>query len=485
MLFRSPGVPENTFVTCLLASEYDANTVYAAFDGRKNSDFKPYLLKSTDKGETWSSISSNLPDNGTVYVILEDFKEPNLLFAGTEFGAFFSNDGGQNWVKLSGLPTIPVKDMCIQKRENDLCLATFGRGFYILDDYSALRDLKPGVLSKEAHVFPIKTALSYIQSGGLYGQGEVYFRSNNPGPKAVFTYYLKKSISTLKQKRKKKEAEAAKKKTDITYPSREVLMAEDKEEAPYLVFTVLDNQGKVVRRIQTGAKKGIHRATWDLHYMSQAPPRQSSSRYRSGGGRGPAVPPGSYSVILYKSVNGNLTQLDGPVSFEVKSLDNSALKVKDANTRAAFDLKAQKLSAKIQVAGRLANEASAKIKTIRQSLKNAVTGTEDLDKKAKMINEELFDILTKLNGSPIRTTRVENHPPTMSGRIGFALRAGSRSTYGPTKAQEEQYEIAAKQFDPILQQLNGILNEQIPAFEKELDVNGIPWTPGRKISMKQ
>jgi len=478
-----PGIPESTFVTYLLASEHDVNTVYAAFDGRKNSDFKPYLLKSTDKGKTWTSISSNLPDNGTVYVIQEDFKDPRLLFVGTEFGAFFSNDGGQNWVKLkSGLPSIPVKDMCIQKRENDLCLATFGRGFYILDDYSALRDLKPNILSKEGHIFPIKTTLNYIQSGGLYGQGEVYYRSENPGPEAVFTYYLKNSLSTLKQKRKKREAAANKKKIDITYPTREALMAEDKEESPYLLFTVLDSQGKIVNRIQSRGGKGINRVNWNLHYMSQSPPRQGSSRFRFGG-RGPAVPSGNYSVVMYKSVNGQLTKLDGPVSFEVKQLENSTLKVKDQQARVDFDKKAQKLSARIQIAVRLANEASAKMKTIKQTLKNAESETEDLNKKATMIYEELFGILTKISGSPIRTSRVENNPPTLSGRIGFAQRAGSRSTYGPTKAQEEQYEIAAKLFPPLLQQLNDILDVKIPALEKELDAKGIPWTPGRKIQI--
>jgi len=133
------SVPEYTYVSDILASKHDENVVFASFDNRKRDDFTPYILKSTNKGKTWKSISSNLPKNGTVHTIEQDFINPNLIFVGTEFGVFFSDDSGEKWTQLkAGIPAISVRDMVIQERESDLVLATFGRGFYILDNYSPL-----------------------------------------------------------------------------------------------------------------------------------------------------------------------------------------------------------------------------------------------------------------------------------------------------------------------------------------------------------
>jgi photosystem II stability/assembly factor-like uncharacterized protein len=138
-----PGVPAMSYVHQIVSSLHNKNTAYVCFNHHRYGDFKPYVLKTTDAGKTWKSISSNLPVRGSVYSIAEDHVDPNLLFVGTEFGLFFSTGGGQSWTQLkAGLPTIAVRDLEIQRRESDLVLATFGRGFYVLDDYSLLRNLK-------------------------------------------------------------------------------------------------------------------------------------------------------------------------------------------------------------------------------------------------------------------------------------------------------------------------------------------------------
>ncbi len=176
-----PGVPEYTYVSDIQADLFDENVVYATFDNLKRNDFKPYVLKSSDKGKTWVSITGNLPENGSVHSILQDSKQPELLFAGTEFGIFFTIDGGKNWVQLkSGLPTIAVFDIVEQKRESDLVIATFGRGFYILDDISPLRKLSDDLKEKEALIFPVKDALMYVQTSGKSNQGSTYFTADNP-----------------------------------------------------------------------------------------------------------------------------------------------------------------------------------------------------------------------------------------------------------------------------------------------------------------
>ncbi len=269
---KFPGVADMAYVSRIIASNHEPATVYAAFDNHQNADFKPYLLKSTDAGRTWVVINGNLPKNGPVWAIAEDHVNPNLLFAGTEFGLFFSVDGGQKWVQLKGgLPTIAVRDISIQRRENDLVLGTFGRGIYILDNYTPLRSIKPEALKQETLVFPVKDALMYIQSQPLGGrgksfQGESFFTADNPPFGATVTYYLKDAIKTRKEKRQEAEKEAAKKGAPVGWPSQSDLRAEEEEEAPAVVLTVTDSGNNVVRRLTGPITAGIQRVNWDLRY---------------------------------------------------------------------------------------------------------------------------------------------------------------------------------------------------------------------------
>jgi len=194
-----------TYVSRLAASNHDANTVFAAFEDHKNGDFKPYLLKSVNAGKTWTSIAGDLPENGPVLAFAEDTMNPNLLFAGTEFGAYFTIDGGAHWVRLKGgLPTIAVRDMAIQAREGDLVVATFGRGFYVLDDITPLRQMKAESTEQAAAVFPVKDALLYMErhplgEPGKGFQGDAFYTAENPPYGAVFTAYMKDKIKTKKE----------------------------------------------------------------------------------------------------------------------------------------------------------------------------------------------------------------------------------------------------------------------------------------------
>src|SRR5690348_17381553 len=147
---KPAGVPEDAYVQRIAASQHDAGTVYVAYENHQNGDFKPYLIKSADKGKTWVSVSGNLPETGGVYAIAEDHVDKGLLFAGTEFGLYFTKIGGEKWTKLNvGLPTIMVRDLAIQRQTDDLVIGTFGRGIWILDDYSPLRVATPEMLTKE------------------------------------------------------------------------------------------------------------------------------------------------------------------------------------------------------------------------------------------------------------------------------------------------------------------------------------------------
>ena len=217
---KLPDVPATAFVNDIKADLHDSNTVYVVLDNHKNGDFNPYIIKSTDRGNKWQSITGNIPKKTLVWRIVQDHIKPELMFAGTEFGIYFTIDGGDQWVKLKGnVPTISFRDLAIQKRENDLIGASFGRSFFVLDDYSALRHINPDQLKEEATLFPTRDAWWYIPrpSSTFWGkgsQGASYFLAPNPPFGAVFTYYLSEGYSTKKTARKKNEKKNHYKKDD-------------------------------------------------------------------------------------------------------------------------------------------------------------------------------------------------------------------------------------------------------------------------------
>jgi len=476
------GVPEMTYVCFLLASQHAMDTVYACFDGRKNNDLKPYILKSTDRGKTWTSLISNLPDRGTVYTIIEDHIKPNLLFIGAEFGSYFSIDGGKKWVQLKGsLPTTQVRDITVQKRENDLVLATFGRSFYILDDYSPLREISKETLEKEALLFPVKDALMFIKKRGKSAQGQSYFAAKNPPVGATFTYYLKHSLKTRKEKRQEAEKKAEKENKPYRYPTYDELRAEDKEEKPYLLFTVLDEEGNVVRRMKSPGKAGMHRITWDFRYPDTSPAslekKSEQNFFRPAVGM--LALPGNYQVTMGKVVEKEYTELAGPLKFKAVVLENTTLPAKDRKALIEFQKKVKELSRSEQGAVRLANDVAKRIKYIKVALHNTPDAPPELMNQALTLEEQLNDILRALIGDRTIGKRSGSQPPSISNRVGRIIYGMWRSTSAPTQTQREQYRIAGEEFEPQLAKLKQLVEVDMKKLEKAMEDAGAPWTPGR------
>ena len=326
---KFPGVPEYTYVSDIFADEFDENIVYASFDNRKRDDFKPYLLKSSDKGKTWVFISNNLPKNGTVQTVAQDFKNKNLLFAGTEFGFFFSLDGGKKWIQIkSGIPDVAVRDIAVQKRENDIVLATFGRGFYILDNYDPLRHISESFIKdKNAFMFPIKDALQYIQTNSKYGQGETDYFAKNPDYGAIFTYYLKDVPLSTKEARITKEKELFKKSEKIPQPSWKEQEDENREEPSYLLFTIKDSEGNIVKKLTAKPVKGINRINWNLAYDNPYPVKEDLKKFNpfKKNNSGMPVLPGTYKVTMGIYDKGVYKKLCDPIAFKIVKLNNSTL----------------------------------------------------------------------------------------------------------------------------------------------------------------
>ena len=491
---KFPGVPDRTYVNDIICSRHDKDTVYAAFNNHKNGDFKPYVLKSTNAGRTWVSIASNLPVRGSVYALAEDHINRNLLFAGTEFGLFVSVDGGKHWKQLKGgLPTIAVRDIAIQKRENDLVLATFGRGFYILDDYSPLRYLNEKALDPEGYIFPIKDASMYIESnplgspgsGGKGFQGEMYFTSKNPPLGAIFTYYLKESVKMLRDKRKEKEKEAAKKGKPVFYPTYEEMRAEEEEETPYLIFTILDEDGNVVRKLRASAKKGLHRIVWDLKYPAVAPTNLQSVSPTSGSRSSTLALPGKYKVFLSKNVKGVVAKVTEPVGFNAVPIGNVSLPADDRAELVAFQKKVRKLSRTVNAASSVVRELSDKVRHFKVALKSVTVDDTKIYQQIKALEVAVNEIQRKLFGDRTLTRIDRDAEPGLSRRMNSVISDQWRSTSAPTQSQREAYKIVADEFSPILQRLKKLVEEDVKKIEKKLEEIGAPYTPGRLPDWKK
>lgn len=481
-----PGIPEYTPVHDVVPSRHDENTVYAVFNNHKMDDLKPYILKSNDKGESWESISGNLPLNGPVSTLIEDPVNPNLLFAGTEWGVYFSLNGGEKWIELnSGMPKVKVPDLAIQERENDLVAATFGRGFYVMDNYSPLREASNEIFEKDAYIFKIKDAKLFRYESGKYGQGDSYFRAPNPEFGAIFTYFVKDVPKTLKSERKKKEKELFKNGEPIPQPTYEQLKAEKDEIAPYLIFTIKDSEGNIVRKLMTSASKGVNRIVWDLRYPSYNPVRLRDNKFNPTSRMGSSLYAlaGKYSVSISMVAKGEEKQLTGPEEFNVELLDHHTLPPDNPTEKAAFEKKALELARKVVGAREEADELSKQIEVIKQTINNTPNASYTLLKKAMTVSEEIDDILFKFDGQPAKAS-TEEIPPAIvpfSWRIGDML-SSSMSTYANiTLNQKTAYDILSSALPEIVSKLKKIMNTDIKDLESELNNLGAVWSPGRII----
>jgi photosystem II stability/assembly factor-like uncharacterized protein len=482
-----PGVPERTYTSTVLASRHDLNTVYATFDNHKMGDFLPYVLKSTNKGASWTAIASDLPKTGMALIIVEDPVSKEMLFVGTEFGVFVTLNGGKKWIQLkSGLPAIPIRDIAIQERENDLVLASFGRGFYILDDYTPLRSLSDDLVKKEAHIFPVKDAFTYIERSPLGGdgkgsQGDAHFTADNPPLGATITYYLREEAKTKKKQRQDREKELEKAGKPVPYPTPEQLRAEDDEEAPAVFLVFADAAGNVVRRLKANNAAGVQRTTWDLKMPSTRPVSATSD----GSGSGWFVVPGTYSVMVVLRQEGKERVLAGPVTFTAKPLQQPTIPASDPAALAAFREKAASLQRAIQAAGEVLRDARNRVKAMQAAMVQTAGNTSALHERSLQVEARLTAIQRAMSGDETISRRNENPPPTIEGRLDAVTSAFWSSTAGPTGTQLKAFDIASEAFAAELSKLKEVVQKELPAIEQELDALGAPHTPGRMPEWKK
>ncbi len=477
-----PGVPETAFVNDIKADLYDANTVYVALDNHKYGDFKPYLLKSTDRGKSWESIAGDLPENHMIWRLVQDHVKADLMFAATEYGIFFTIDGGEKWIKLKGgIPTISFRDLAIQKEWNDLVGASFGRGFFVFDDYAPLRDVTEEKLKEEASLYPVRDALLYSQKSGGGASGSNIFRADNPPYGAVITYHLAEGYKTKEAKRKKEEAKMKKEDEALSFPEWEVLKEERLEEKPKVWIIIRDAGGEVVRKINAPAGKGFHRVAWDLRYPYWSAidiHRESRSNWTRSG---TYVIPGTYSASLSKEVEGVVTSLAEPVEFEVKMLYEGALEGMDPMAMQAFRKEVNLMNEATSAASITFEEAEKKVKGMETALSRMPEPPGELYEELYAIKKGLAEFKEQVWVDPAKRELSEYDYPTVSQRLRVASGGARNLHYGPTGTQQKCLELARSQFEALKTDLLVIVNETIPAYEQKLMDAGAPWMSGQPL----
>jgi hypothetical protein len=264
---RLPGIPSSAWVNAIEPSHFEENTVYVVVNNYRNDDYANYLYVSRDAGTSWASIASNIPHGRVLRVVREDPRNPKLLYVGAEIGLFLSIDAGETWVEhKSNMPTLAFNDLVIHPRDNDLVLATHGRGIWILDNVNALQEMNDEVLASDAHLFTIEPAEMTRLIRVKAQPGDMVFSGKNPPAGAIIDYYLKDDVDE----------------DDIS-------------------LRVLDSAGSEVQLLEVKHERGVHRVVWDLRYeklpdpAAEEPDQFGEPRE---GAVGPRVVPGEYTVRL-------------------------------------------------------------------------------------------------------------------------------------------------------------------------------------------
>ena len=487
------GLPEYARINHIIASNFDKLIAYAACQNMTGGDYNPYIYKTTDGGKTWFLINSNIPKKGSTYSIAEDHENQNLLFLGTQFGVYFTINGGEEWIPLNnGMPPASVMDLDIQRRENDLVVSTFGRGVYILDDYSPLRYLSKETLQKEAEIFPIKDGLMFIPSNplgfrGVSFQGAGFYSAPNPELGAVFTYYLKDDYKTLKQKRREEEKEKQKKGEDIKYPTYNTLQQEKDQPEHYILFTITDEQGNVVRKIKTDAKKGVNRIVWDFRYSLSTPISLESSDELAPWdepGKGYMVVPGKYFVSLSKFENGIYTELVKSKEFVCRPLNIVTLSAENKIELDKFNKKVAELTRAIDGVDSYRKELVNKISYIKKAVIESSNVPQETNEKIVSIEMELKELDKKINGDQLRGRYEGGTPTSVKERVGLITSALWSTTAAPTTTFIQSYNAAADKYDEIYTFIKSIDNN-IKQVETTLEKYNAPYTPGRLPEWKK
>ncbi len=443
----------------LVFSAHSESRIYVAFSAHEDNDFRPFVLRSNDYGASWESITGDLPEGEPVRAFAEHPESSKLLFAGTEFGVYASISGGNTWVSLkNNLPTVPIHDMVIQSRKNDLVLGTHGRGFWILDDIQILEEITEQFFQSTANLAAVRPALQmHLNDRGRGSQGQSYYAAPNPPAGAIITYYVRPDT--------------------MTGPEND---EGSSWKAPKVTVDIVDTQGELVRRLEPVQGKegtGIQRLVWDLrHPLAYEPSPEERTSFFHGNLKGPFVLPGTYRVQL------KVGEVENEQAVEVGGDPVITLSAEDRRLWHDTSILLNELMGTAQSVLRTADALEEQVKSVRQVLARDPRLSRELDEEAESIQKTVDTIHRAMSGRG-RSRADSTELPPLASQVRSLYGNVEGSTAAPTADQlrltRENYERMSEQVGA----LNELLEKTLPAFQRSLDENGVSWTPNRKITM--
>ena len=483
-----PGVAELSFINDVEASQHDAATVFAVADAHKTGDLSPYVFESTNGGRSWRSIAGDLPAGTILWALQQDHENPDLLFLGTEFGLYFTPNRGTNWFKLGGAPTIAFRDIKLQRRDEDLVGTTFGRGFYVLDDYSPLRGIAAGALAASS-LFPVRDAWWYVpnvpmQARGKPTLGSTDYAAANPPFGATFTYYLADGPTTAAEARRDAERDLRARGENVPFPGWDVLAQEAVEGAPRVLLVVRDDRGQPVRWVEGPVEAGLHRVSWNLRLPPPDPVDLTVPGFVppwAGPPQGPLAAPGRYNVELVLVSSAGVQSLGTPQQFTVKPVP-TAPPGTDFTVVAAFQRETSELMRQVAGAGEEIGRARERLRHMRAALLETPRADPALFTRLDQLGAALQGLQTKLSGDRIRGRLSESTVPSIRGRVGRVIGGHWDTRQAPTATHRRSLEIAHDDFVGLRQDLAALFENSLAQLEADLEAAGAPWTPGRRLS---
>jgi photosystem II stability/assembly factor-like uncharacterized protein len=473
---KLPGVPAGSFVNDLDASVHDEDNVFAVADAHKIGVYKPFVFKSTNKGRTWRSIAGDLPEDLIIWAIQQDHENADLLFLGTESGVYASINAGKNWNKMGGTPTIAFRDIKIHKRDNDLVGATFGRGVYIMDDYSALRSIASD--GDKAGVMPVRDAWWYLPNTPMQAKGQVTFgssafRTENPAFGATINLYMTDMPRSEKAERLKDEAALRKAEKDATFPGFDKLHDEANAIAPKLFVEIRDLADNAVRIIPVKGKNGLQRVAWDLRHPAPQPIDLRVPGFKppwAGDPKGPLVSPGTYKALLILKTDGKITPLGEVQSFEVKPVKNAA-NPSDYVANAAYWKDVSDAQKQMGFISEKLSRAQNLLRHMKVAVVNAPNAEASLVTRLDTFGVSLNALQTALYGDRVRGRLNEPSASSIGSYLWGSTSRDSRE--GPTATQRTSFNRAKSGLAGASSAIAGLIGE-LALLEAALEKAGAP-----------
>ena len=481
---RIDGLPERTYVSRLEPSAHAEGRVYATFDGHRNGDYAAYVYVSEDYGQNWSRISEGLPDGWSVNVITEHHRAPNLLFAGNEVGLFVSVDRGEGWVQLkNNLPVVPVDDILVHPRDNDLLVGTHGRSFWILADVTPLEHLSEEMLAEAGRVFPSeRESIMWAERGDWPFTGATY-SAPNPPRGARIRYYLRDAQAAPMAEEEGEEGEDVGAAGDDDAgdggrvgggapagsaggsPSEN---GQDADDNDAFALTIADADGNHVRTLEAPGEAGINEVIWDWRFDAPyEPPGGAEAGGPVGFGQpgtpqGPIVLPGVYTVTM--EVAGDAYSS----TVEIQADPRRTMTRADRMARQDALMSLHTLAVPIYEAGRAIRSLEEQLDAAQELVEAADEAPEDLTEEMEAIREALEEI--------------EDDVAEARRNAGVARAIQGSSTL-PTEDHLWQVDRAWEVMDEVLDPLNALITSRVPALNAQLYAEGVRPKPGEAVAV--